>query len=125
MAQSQYNDAIDTCNAAALACDRAVMACLQQDNAQSLKRSMALGLDCAQLSRTLASYMARDSELTHYLCKFGEEIGEACVDEFSKQQGDALKSATDACRRFTDACRNLAVKMPGARATQGSQPAAH
>lgn len=124
MAYDQFAACIEACNTCAAACDHCATACLQEGEVKSLARCIALDIDCAQICRMAAGYMARGSELASYLCKFCEEVCGACGEECAKHPMDHCQRCTEACRRCADECRRMATRMPGQRAAQSRSPSA-
>lgn len=72
--QQQYQSCIDACNACADACDMCSTACLQEDDVKMMARCIALDMDCAQICRLAAAFMARGSEFAGALCQLCAQI---------------------------------------------------
>ena len=121
MTNQDFHACIAACNACADACDQCAAACLQETNVQAMARCIALDIDCAQICRMASAYMARNSELANYLCKFCEEVCEACGEECARHQAAHCQRCATACRSCAEECRRMAVKMPGATATQRAE----
>ena len=67
MAHNDYASCIAACNECADACDHCAAACLQEKDVSMMARCIALDMDCAQICRLAASYMARGSEMARDL----------------------------------------------------------
>lgn len=120
MAHQEFASCIEACNACADACDHCATACLQESDVKMMARCIALDIDCAQICRMAAGFMARGSELASYLCKFCEETCEACGEECAKHQMAHCQECAEACRRCAEECRRMATNMPGAGAAQSN-----
>lgn len=117
MEATRYDACIDACNACAIACDRCLSECLRDTHLPSMARCIALDADCAGACRLAAGFMARGSELAPYLCKFCEEICEACGEECARHAQAHCQDCARACQACATECRRMAVKLPGATAT--------
>ncbi len=108
MTQQQYAACIQACNACADACDFCSAACLQEDDVKAMARCIALDMDCAQICRLAASFMARGSENATALCRLCAEICQTCGDECAKHEARHCKDCAAACHRCADECRRMA-----------------
>jgi hypothetical protein len=108
MAQQSFQSCIDACNACAAACDHCAASCLEEKDVEAMSRCIALDIDCAQICRLAAGFMARNSELAGTLCETCAEICEACGDECERHEMQHCKDCAAACRRCADACREMA-----------------
>jgi hypothetical protein len=75
---------------------------------QKCARCIALDMDCAQLCRTAAAFMARASDLSRDLCRLCADVCTACGDECGKHDMDHCQACAQACRACADACRRMA-----------------
>ncbi len=99
---------IDACYACAAACDNCSTACLEEDDVKSMARCIARDMDCAQLCRTAAAYMARGSDFAHDLCRLCADVCTACAEECGKHDMDHCQACAAACRRCAEECRRMA-----------------
>jgi hypothetical protein len=106
--QQQYQSCIDACNACAAACDMCSTACLKEDDVKMMARCIALDMDCAQICRLAAGFMARGSEFASALCQLCAQVCQACGDECGKHQVQHCQYCAAACRRCADECRRMA-----------------
>ena len=90
-----------------------------------MARCIALDMDCAQICRIAAAYMARRSEMTSELCRLCADVCEACGDECGKHQMDHCQECAQACRRCADECRRMAGNAQGMRQSTGAGAGAH
>src|SRR4051812_27172307 len=78
MPQEQFQICIDACNACAAACDFCATSCLKEEGVQSMTRCIELDIDCAQICRLAAAFMARDSDYAAEICDLCARICEDC-----------------------------------------------
>ena len=107
MTQQQFESCIEACNACADACDFCAASCLKEDDVKMMARCIALDMDCAQICRSAAAYMARGSEFAGLICAACAEICDACGDECGKHQMSHCQECAQACRRCADECRRM------------------
>ncbi|MEC4723162.1 four-helix bundle copper-binding protein [Noviherbaspirillum sp. CPCC 100848] len=108
MPNQQFQSCIDACYACAAACDHCAAACLQEQDVKMMARCIALDMDCAEICRMAAAYMARGSELASALCRVCADVCEACGDECAQHQMGHCQECAQACRRCADECRRMA-----------------
>jgi len=112
MTLQHFESCIDACGNCAAACDNCAASCLREPNPAMMARCIALDMDCAQLCRLAAGYMARDSMFSRVICQVCAEICEACGDECGKHPMDYCQACAQACRRCADECRRMAAGSP-------------
>jgi hypothetical protein len=125
MAHQQFQSCIDACNSCAVACDHCAASCLQEADPKPMARCIALDIDCAQLCRLAAGYMARGSELAGMICQACAEACDACGDECAKFQMGHCQECAQACKRCADECRRMATMPPGKQAGTGAGATTH
>lgn len=103
----QFQDCIDACNACADACDHCSAACLREEDVQSMARCIAHDIDCAQICRLSAAYMARGSASAAALCRLCADLCRACAEECGKHSMDHCQQCAAACRRCADECARM------------------
>jgi hypothetical protein len=84
-----------------------------------MARCIALDIDCAQLCRVAAGFMARGSELASTICQACASVCEMCGDECSKYQMQHCQDCAKACRQCAAECRKMA-QGAGQAAAAGS-----
>lgn len=124
MAHEQYQSCIEACNECAVACDHCATSCLQEQDVKAMARCIAMDMDCAQICRLAASYMARGSEFASALCQMCAEVCEACGEECAKHQMSHCQECAQACRRCAAECRRMAGMGTAAQGA-GSGMSAH
>ncbi|MFD2296656.1 four-helix bundle copper-binding protein [Massilia sp. GCM10020059] len=91
-----------------------------------MARCIALDMDCAQICRLAASYMARSSEFAAAVCQMCADVCDSCADECAKHQMAHCQECAQACRRCADECRRMAgMAQPGQGASTGAGAHAH
>jgi hypothetical protein len=125
MDPQQFQSCIDACNACAAACDQCAAACLRESDPKAMTRCIALDIDCAQLCRLAAGYMARGSECVGTLCAACAEVCEACGDECAKHPMAHCQECAQACRRCADECHRMASAMPAGQQRTEAAATAH
>lgn len=125
MANQQFESCIEACNTCADACDHCAASCLQEADVKAMAHCIALDMDCAQVCRLAAGYMARDSEFASALCQTCADVCEACADECAKHQMDHCQACAQACRSCADQCHRMAGAASGAQHGTGAAATAH
>ena len=123
MPHDRYATCIEACNACADACDHCASACLRESDPKPMARCIALDIDCAEICRTAAAFMSRDSELAAVSCAACADVCEACGAECAKHDMEHCKRCAEACRQCAQECRRMAQAgraasdRPGQRAS--------
>jgi hypothetical protein len=125
MNQQQFESCIEACNLCAGACDFCAASCLEENDVKTMAACIALDIDCAQLCRTAAGFMARRSQLASAVCQACAEVCEACGDECGKFQVQHCQDCAAACRRCADECRRMSTGSTGAQQGDTATTAAH
>ncbi len=108
MNEQQFEACIEACNACAAACDLCAVSCLQEHDVKTMARCVALAMDCAEMCRVAAAFMARGSDLASAICRACAEVCEACGDECGKHTMRHCKACAEACLRGADECHRVA-----------------
>lgn len=109
MPHQQFQSCIEACNACAVACEHCAASCLKEQDVKMMARCIALDLDCAQICRTAAAFMARGSEYAKAICRLCADICEACGAECAKHPADHCQECAAACRSCAQECRRMAA----------------
>ncbi len=109
MSHTQFASCIEACNECAAACDHCATACLHEPDPKPMARCIALDIDCAEICRLSAAYMARGSEFAGALCGLCAQVCEACAKECAQHQHAHCQECAEACRRCADECRRMTV----------------
>jgi hypothetical protein len=93
-------------NRCAEECSHCATACLDEEDVKMLVRCIRLDVDCAEICRTVASFMSRGSEHAPHLLEECAEICEDCAQECEKHgHMDHCARCAEACRQCAEACR--------------------
>jgi len=109
MARDTYQSALDAVYACAAACDHCAAACLGEPDPATMEACIRLDVDCAELCRTTAGFLARDSDQLSRICAACADICEACGKECDKFEHEHCKQCARACRDCGEQCRRLAA----------------
>lgn len=113
MNPSPFQSCIEACNACSTACDHCAAACLQEPDVSAMVRCIALDMDCAQICRMAASYMARNSELSNAVCQLCADICYTCGDECAKYPQQHCQDCASACRSCAQECLRMSGSGQG------------
>lgn len=92
-------------------CTTTVNHCLSLGGAHAAPEYITTLLDCAEICRTSASFMLRNSPLHTRTCGLCAEVCERCAVE-CEQMADGDRQMLDcakACRRCAESCRSMAA----------------
>lgn len=109
MVNEVFQDCIDACYACAAACDECSTACLDEQDVRMMARCIATDMDCAQICRVAAAFMARGSVFAKAVCALCADVCTACGDECAKHPMDHCQRCAQACHRCAEACRKMAA----------------
>lgn len=109
MVHEKYRSCIDACYACAVACDHCAVACLGESNPKPMAECIRLDIDCADICRMAAAYMARDSAYAARIRGVCADICEACGTECDRFEHGHCKECAEACRRCAEECRRMAA----------------
>ncbi len=96
---------LDICIAA---CNFCAASCLKEEHVQHMTSCIALDMDCAEVCRTTAVLLARDSKHGKHLLKECIELCDACAEECGRHEHAHCQACAKACRECADACRAAA-----------------
>ena len=126
MTREQFESCIAACNASAEACNQCAVACLFEPNREELARCVQLDMDCAEICRLAAAYMARGSELTGEMCAFCADVCDACAEECERHEMSHCRKCAAACRACAQECRNMLTRTSrSASAARSPRHGAH
>lgn len=123
MLPQQYQSCIEACHACADACDVCASSCLKEQDVAMLARCIALDVDCAEICRQAAAYMARGSEFADLLCQACAEICDVCADECAEHSSMShCQECEQACRRCAQECHSMQRAQAGSQAGAVAAP---
>jgi hypothetical protein len=102
MSHEQNQGLMDALAKCAAECNHCATACLDEKDIKMLARCIKLDIDCADICKLAASYVARGSEHAQHVLNECAEICEACAEECEKH------SHMEHCKKCAEACRNCA-----------------
>lgn len=120
MPHDLHQSCIAACYACADACDHCAVSCLQEPEPRHMARCIALDMDCAQLCRLAAGFMARGSALDSEVCAVCAQACNACARECEQHPMDHCQACAEACRRCAAECSQLAGHPAAADSPAGT-----
>ncbi len=96
---------LDICVAA---CNFCASACLKEDDVKMMVQCVRLDMDCAEVCKTTAILLARDSQHGKHMLKECIELCEACAEECGKHKYDHCQACAKACKECADTCKAAA-----------------
>lgn len=106
--ESSLTDCIAVCAECHETCVRTVFShCLEMGGKHIEPEHLKLMADCAQLCRTAADFMIRNSPRHRLACRICAEVCEACAKD-CESIGD-MEDCVGACRRCAASCREMAA----------------
>jgi hypothetical protein len=124
MVDQQYRSCLEACYDCADACDRCAVACLAEPNVGKMERCVRLDMDCAQICRLAAAYMARDSEMADLIWEICAQVCDTCAEECSRHAAEHCQRCAEACRHCAEECRMLIADLSKTQADQSRRPRA-
>ena len=103
----QIRSCIEDCQRCETVCLSELAHCLHAGGAHAEAAHFMLMLDCIEICRTVASFMARDSQHHGHICRECAEICRACAAS-CEAVGDMGECAA-ACRRCAESCERMAA----------------
>lgn len=99
---------IETLNDCGAVCEMCATACLREENVKILAKCIELDRDCADICRTAAALLRRDSTIAHQYLLLCEEICRMCAKECMKHTSMRhCKECGEECLRCAEACHEL------------------
>ncbi|WP_422101670.1 four-helix bundle copper-binding protein [Vreelandella sp.] len=102
-----FKDAINACYTCAAYCDQCASQCLEEEDVHKMSECIRLDIQCAQICRLTASYMAQNSEFANDLGQLCAQICQKCADECAQHSADHCQECANACQQCAHACANL------------------
>ena len=107
MSHERFATCIEACNSCATACDHCAVACLGEPDPKAMARCIALDMDCAEICRLAAGYMARGSELAGLICGVCADVCEECAAECGKHPMEHCQRCARQCSACAEECRRM------------------
>ena len=105
MSHDQNKGLLNTLNECAAECYHCAAACLGEKDVKMLTNCIRMDIDCAEICKTTASFLARGSEHAAHLLKECAEICNDCAEECEKHiHMEHCKRCAEICRACAEAC---------------------
>jgi hypothetical protein len=110
MNSAEMQHCIDNCTQCHATCIATIQHCLGMGGRHASRDHIRLLADCAQICRTSADFMIRQSDLHALTCGVCAEICQRCADDCEQMAGgDAtMQRCVQMCRECADSCRQMA-----------------
>lgn len=106
MSHEKHVEVINLLWECVIECEHCAVACLQEAEVQMLAKCIRLDLDCAEICRTTATLLSRDSDHAHHLMEACIQVCEACAAECEKHSHmQHCTECAEICRQCAEACR--------------------
>jgi hypothetical protein len=100
-----YQECIDACIKSMNACNYSYVSSLKEYDLASLRGSIRLSRECADICSFAVQAMTRHSPFVAEILRLCAEICEACAEESSKHVHIHCQGCIEACRNCAEACR--------------------
>jgi len=98
----------DACLACAIACEKCVTSCLQEDQVKNLVKCILLNRECAAICFATAKVLTVGADHFQILCRSCEELCLACDAECGIHADmPHCKECAEACRYCAEMCRKI------------------
>ena len=106
-----HADLINILIECALACERCMSGCLEEEDVTTMAYCIELDRDCADVCFLGSRLLLRDSEIAHQYLKICEEACRMCAEECSMHKHEHCQECARACRRCQEACHQHHSKV--------------
>jgi hypothetical protein len=112
-AMQMMQECIRNCEDCHMSCMRTVQHCLTMGGAHADPNHIGMMLDCADICRTSADFMLRNSPNHSKICRVCGEICMKCADDCERIAGrdSMMLECAKMCRQCAESCRNMAPTM--------------
>ncbi len=102
---------IDDCLNCHSICLNTMTYCLQKGSTQVEPAHIGLILDCAEICKTCANFLLRDSDLYAHVCAICAVVCDRCAQECEKMSDNTqMRACAQICRRCAESCRKMALE---------------
>lgn len=105
MTRIQYQECIDACIKSMNACNYSYVSSLKEYDLATLRESIRLDRECADICSFAIQAMTRQSPFVVEILRLCADICERCADESSRHKQTHCQECIDACRSAAMACR--------------------
>ena len=103
------DDCIDWCTSCHDICTQTVNYCLGMGGEHAAQEHVRLLLDCAEICKTSANFMLRESPLHGVTCNACAEVCERCAESCERFPDDEImRACAETCRGCAQSCREMA-----------------
>lgn len=107
---ASMDDCIANCSDCHRICLETLSHCLAAGGRHAQPDHIRLLIDCAEICRTSADFMIRESPLHRLTCGTCAEICARCAEDCAAMGEDpAMALCAEACRRCAESCRTMAA----------------
>lgn len=105
----EIQQCIKSCMECSQECMKTMMQCLEKGGDHAEPSHIKQLLDCAEICKLSASFMARDSIYAIRLCDLCAEICDGCAESCEAMADDEdMRKCAEVCRKCAEHCRNMA-----------------
>jgi hypothetical protein len=107
---AEMDQCIKECIDCASVCLETLAHCLTRGGEHAAAEHITLLQDCAEICRTAADFMLRNSALHTATCRVCAEVCRRCAESCERMAADdqAMARCAEACRRCEASCRDMA-----------------
>lgn len=107
MHENQWNPSITALHDCAVSCEVCAQDCMREKNIHSLVNCIRASLDCANVCRVTAAFLARTSDSTKTLCRACAEVCAHCARICEVHDLNYCQACARACRRAQEECEAI------------------
>ena len=108
MNDEAMNQCMKNCNECSEICMKTIMHCLQKGGDHASPEHIRLMMDCAEICKMSASFMARGSDHAGRIAEICAEICEKCAESCEAMADDSeMARCADICRQCAESCRSM------------------
>jgi hypothetical protein len=107
-AETEIDRCIRNCADCARICLQTLTSyCLQEGQEHSEPDHVKLMLDCADICRTSADFMSRESDHHGIICGACAEVCTACAESCEEMDDARMKQCAQVCRQCAESCKKM------------------
>ena len=104
---------IEACSDCARICLQTLTThCLPQGGKHAEAQHIKVMLDCAEICRTSAAFLSRESEFHGVTCGVCSQICIACAESCERIGGEQMKKCAQTCRQCAESCQRMSHATP-------------
>lgn len=102
---------IENCEQCHAVCLQTLAYCLQMGGPHAESDHIRTMQDCADICRTSADFMLRDSPLHKFTCGACAEICARCAEACARFDDERMRDCSEMCRRCAESCRQMVAML--------------